>query len=235
MKVALILSGQFRDAKKCYPSIEKNILAPHNPDVFISTWTNPKTITPSAWFGDNFDDDCSLSDIMEMYKPKSIELETFDDEENQPFKEMARHLDSKLEHPLAQTINVSAMFYKRHRANLLRKNFENLNGFKYDIVISSRFDLEFLEDPVVGLSGDELSIPIGFDWCDGICDLFAIGNSSTMDEYFDLFNMLKTYRLEQNVSHTPELIMRHHIEHKGMNLRRYTLKYKLRGVNIWEK
>jgi len=235
MKIALILSGQFRDAKKCYSSVKENILDRYNPDVFISTWTNPRSITPSGWFGDNFEDDCSLTDIMGMYNPKSIELETFDNEVNQPFREMARILDGNLDQPIPQTINVSAMFYKKHRANLLRKNFEELNGFKYDVVIASRFDLEFLENPVIEVPVNDIYIPIGFDWCDGICDLFAIGSSHTMDQYFDLFNMMRNYRLDNNVSHTPELIMKHHIENKKLNLQRYPLKYKLRGVNIWEK
>jgi hypothetical protein len=233
MKVALILSGQFREAKYCYKGFKENILDIYNPDVFISTWTNSFNITPSGWFGLYQKDDCTLSEVMEMYNPKSIELETFDDDNYQPFKKMADNLDSKINH-VTKTVNVNSMWYKRHRANLLRENFEKLNNFKYDLVISSRFDLEFLEPLSFQLEENKLSIPIGFDWSNGLCDLFAMGNSDIMSEYFDLYNLMEYYRLEKEVSETPELIMKYHVEHKNIELNRFLLKYKLRGSNIWE-
>ena len=64
-------------------------------------------------------------------------------------------------------------------------NHKYVFNFKYDVVISSRFDLEILEPLSFELKGSELLIPIGFDWCQGISDLFAVGNSDTMNEYFD--------------------------------------------------
>lgn len=233
MKVALILSGQFREAKYCYKGIKENILDIYNPDVFISTWTNSSNITPSGWFGNYQNDDCTISDIIEMYKPKSIELDTFDDEEYQPFKKMADKLDSKINYKTKST-NVNAMWYKRHRANLLRKQFEDLNNFKYDVVISSRFDLEILEPLSFELKENHLLIPIGFDWCEGLSDLFALGNSDTMNDYFDLYNLMEYYRLEKNVSAAPELIMKYHVSHKNLEVIRFLLKCKLRGSNVWE-
>ena len=124
-----------------------------------------------------------------MYSPKSIELETFDNEDYQPFKKIADRLDSKISYE-TKSVNVNAMWYKRYRANLLRKQFEELNNFKYDVVISSRFDLEILETLTFELKGTELLIPIGFDWCEGLSDLFAVGNSDTMNEYFDILKKI---------------------------------------------
>jgi len=233
MKVALILSGQFREAKHCYKGFKENILDIYNPDVFISTWINSSNITPSGWFGNYQKDDCTISEIIQMYNPKSVDLESFDDENYQPFKKIADKLDSKINHK-TKTINVNAMWYKRYRANLLRNQFEKLNNFKYDVVISSRFDLEILEPLTFHLDKDQLLIPIGFDWCNGLSDLFALGNSDTMNEYFDVINKIEYYRLEKEISETPELIMKYHVQHKNIELNRFLLKFRLRGSNVWE-
>ncbi len=233
MKVALILSGQFRNAKECYQTIRSNILDVYSPDVFISSWLNPSNITPSGWFGETPNDDCTVSDIIQMYNPKSIELETFDDENYQTFRRIADKLDSKIGHE-TKTTNVIAMWYKRHRSNLLRNQFEKLNDFKYDLVISSRFDLEILEPLNFQLDSDQLLIPIGFDWCDGLSDLFAVGNSDVMNAYFDIFNQMEYYRLEKDIAESPEVILKYHVKNKNMEVNRFLLKFRLRGSNIWE-
>jgi hypothetical protein len=233
MKTALILSGQFREAKYCYKGFKENILDIYNPDVFISTWIDSSNITPAGWFGNYQKDDCTLPEIIQMYNPKSIELSTFDDENYQTFKKISEKLDSKITHE-TKTVNVNAMWYKRHRANLLKKQFEDINNFKYDLVISTRFDLEILEPLSFQLEGDNLLIPIGFDWCNGLNDLFALGNSNVMNEYFDVFNLMEYYRLEKEISDTPELIMKYHVQHKNIDVNRFLLKCKLRGSNVWE-
>lgn len=234
MKVALILSGQFRNAKECYNSIKNNILDVYSPDVFISSWLNPKDITPSGWFGHTPNDDCTINDVINMYNPISIEMETFDTNINKPFKNLSDKLDSLLpENTETKTINVVSMHYKRYKANQLKKNYENLNNFKYDIVISSRFDLEFLEKLNLE-ENNSVNIPIGFDWANGISDLFAYGKSDIMDEYFNLFNMFEFYRLNKNISYAPEYNLKYHLDFKELNVSRFLLHYRLRGVNIWE-
>lgn len=237
MKIALILSGQFRDAKKSYESIKKYILDPYSPDVFISTWANPEQIVPSGWFGETPNDDCNVHEIAEMYNPKSMVLETFDTNEEGFFHREAKKLDSNLEEGTeTKTTNVFAMWYKKHSANQLKIKWEEQNDFKYDVVILSRFDLCFLEDPVIEiLPPNKIKIPVGFDWCGGIGDLFAYGDSITMDKYFQIFEKMKEYRIENNISPTPELIHKHHIEKSQIELERWILKYKLREINIWEK
>lgn len=44
MRVALCLSGKYRNALDCYPSIKKNIIDIHKPDIFISSWKNAKDV-----------------------------------------------------------------------------------------------------------------------------------------------------------------------------------------------
>ncbi len=69
MRTALLITGQFRNAKYCFTGIKKNILDFYNPDVFISGWTNPDSISPGGYFGVVPDDDCTIPEILEMYKP----------------------------------------------------------------------------------------------------------------------------------------------------------------------
>lgn len=236
MRAALILSGQFRDAKKSYDSIKKFILDPYQPDVFISSWLNPNRIVPSAWFGNTPNDDCDVSDIIRMYSPKSLIMETFDDSDESFYSQQSRLLDSCLNPGTeTKTLNVFSMWYKKHGANQLKIKWERQNRFKYDVVILSRFDLVFLEDPMLEiLPPGKIKIPQGFDWCDGIGDLFAFGDSSTMDEYFKIFEKMSYYRLQEGVSPTPELINKHHIEQSNLDLERWILKFQIRGVNVWE-
>lgn len=234
MKVALILSGQFRNAKECYHTIKDNILDVYSPDVFISSWLNSSNIIPSGWFGSTPSDDCDISDIINMYNPISIEMETFDNDKYSPFKNLSNRLDSLLEPGTeTKTINVVSMHYKRYKANLLKSKYEELNNFKYDVVICSRFDLEFLEK--INLEkNDNINIPIGFDWANGISDLFAYGKSEIMDQYFNIFNMFDFYMLEKRVHYSPEYILKFHIDYNNLNVSRFLLYYKLRGINIWE-
>lgn len=236
MKTALILSGQFRDAKRSFDSIKRFILDPYKPDVFISSWLNPSKIVPSAWFGNTPDDDCDVSDIISMYSPKSLIMETFDDAPESFYQQQSRILDSSLSPGAGtKTLNVFSMWYKKHSANQLKIKWETQNSFKYDVVILSRFDLVFLEDPSIEiLPPGKIKIPQGFDWCDGIGDLFAFGDSLTMDEYFKIFEKMSLYRLDQKVSPTPELIHKHHLEQSKINLERWLLKFQIRDVNVWE-
>jgi hypothetical protein len=236
MKVALILSGQFRDAKKSFDSIQKFILTPYQPDVFISSWLNPETIVPSGWFGETPNDDCTVDEIIRMYKPKSITMESFDPSPRSFFGKQARFLDSNLEPGTeTKTLNVFSMWYKKHSANQLKIQWERQNDFIYDVVIMSRFDLVFLEDPGIEIvTPGKIRIPTGFDWCEGVADLFAYGDSETMDTYFKLFRKMSYYRVEESVSPTPELINKHHIDRNELDLERWEMKFQIRGVNIWE-
>lgn len=236
MKVALLLSGQFRDAKLCYPSIKEFLLNTLNPDVFISTWTDSKNIVPSSWFGATPQDDSNIDEILEMYAPISFQADCFAEFSKQFLEREARLLDSRIDQDLqTKTLNVLSMWYKKFSSNKQREEWETKNSFRYDVVIGSRFDLQFLENPnIQKINEGIIKIPHGFDWCDGVGDLFVYGDSSTMSKYYDLYEKMHYYRLAENISPTPEIIHKHHIERCGFTLERWILRYQLRGVNVWE-
>ena len=236
MRVALLLSGQFRDAKFCFPSIKEHLLDIFNTDVFISTWTNSDSIIPSSWFGETPGDDSNIDQILEMYSPISFRAEDYNNLSGGFLSRESTLLDSRLDQNFqTKTLNIFSMWYKKQSANKLREEWERKNNFRYDIVIGSRFDLIFLESPnIQKLDENIIKIPDGFDWCGGVGDLFVYGDSLTMSKYYDLFEKMHCYRLVENVSPTPEIIHKHHIEKCGFILERWPLRYQLRGVNVWE-
>lgn len=236
MKVALLLSGQFRDAKLCYSSIKEFLLNTLNPDVFISTWSGSENIVPSSWFGVTPQDDSNIDEILDMYSPVSFRVENFGKISEQFLEREASLLDSRLDQNFeTKTLNVFSMWYKKYSANKLREEWEKKNSFRYDVVIGSRFDLHFLENPnIQKIDEGRIKIPDGFDWCGGVGDLFVYGDSVTMSKYYDLYEKMHYYRLAENISPTPELLHKHHIEKCGFLLERWTLHYQLRGINVWE-
>lgn len=56
MKTALILSGQIRSGVKLYENIYRNVIKPHNCDVFFSTWI----------------DDPELDTTVDIFKPRGV-------------------------------------------------------------------------------------------------------------------------------------------------------------------
>ena len=45
---------------------------------------------------------------------------------------------------------------------------------------------------------------------------------------------MEYYRLEKEISETPELIMKYHVNNKNTEVNRFLLKCRLRGSNVWE-
>lgn len=94
------------------------------------------------------------------------------------------------------------MFYKIHDANRLKREFESLNGFKYDTVIRVRTDLEYKDlNEIVEISegyhaDDEISTTTNDSGREDdlfLNDTFAIGSSASMDVYANVFEGLKAY------------------------------------------
>lgn len=117
--VAVIISGNPRSFKRCYPSFKENIIDTLNPDIFIHTWRLEGRERPDVTV------DGSCEEYIDLYKPTAFEIEdlTYD---HQPLHTMVPH------------------FTSRYKANQLRKN----HGKKYDVVISHRADVRLIHTSV---------------------------------------------------------------------------------------
>jgi len=235
MRVALLLQGQYRNAKECFPSIKEHILDVYQPDIFISSWHNPGTIINSVNLATQGPpDDSSISDIIEMYNPASFLLEDYSRTVKDLFTRRQQEIENTIpinelnfQRPWVNLFNIEGMWYKVYTANQLKKEYEKLHEFKYDLVIKSRFDLQFLDEfKVPEYTDNDIIIPKGFGF-GGYCDLLAAGSSKAMDYYCDIYHYMQQYFTVERFSNIgPENIMKKHLEDFNVILPEYRIKFR---------
>jgi hypothetical protein len=187
MKVALCLSGEFRFFENDY--IKKgmgNFLSVLEPDLFISTWSHigksmNHQITNKTENKDN-------QDFIENYiytnfkNIKKFELESFDFWLSSLGKNKKKIIDDiTLDY---RTINSLPQLYKIEKCNLLKKEFELENNFKYDVVIRSRFDNLFVDELDLSFVGKSniYNINLGGNFYPNrVYDIMFYGDSISMD------------------------------------------------------
>jgi hypothetical protein len=218
MKVALLLSGKFRDGNDCIESIQSYIIKKYNADVFIDYSFNQN------------DTEADILDRLKiLYKPKKISYGTYPAELENIIKNShfyKKNIESNPE-------SLFKMWYSIKKANELKTQYEIENGFEYDIVIKSRFDLKILDNINFKKDFNSIFIPIGWDHRDGYNDLFAYGDSKSMDYYCNLYNYLINYLKDGHLIH-PETLLKVHLNKSKIVLVRTSIKTSLRGLNTHE-
>jgi len=235
MRIALLLSGQAREAQEVFPYIQSRIIQPLDTDVFISTW-NPsseikKSLHVESWF---LDDTMSIEGILESFAPKMFMTDQFESEGIGLIIKKAFSYERFS--PMTGEMNPASVFlmwYKIKQAFSLMEEYENLIGEKYDYVIKGRFDLKIHNDIVLDSNLNTICVPPGFDWKGGVNDVFAWGGRDAMEWYCSLFDHIEEHILTTGFFH-PESILRRHLEISEFNLDRPDLKVSLRGKNVWE-
>ncbi len=235
MKVALLLSGQIREAKESFPSIKSEIIDRFNADVFISTWGQSdeikKSLHADSWF---LKDTLTIDETLEFFTPKMFILDQYESEGIQKIAEKARSYESFAPQTGEMNpISVFLMWYKIKQSFLLMSGYENIIGEKYDYVIKGRFDLKIHNQIVLDPNLNTICVPPGFDWKGGVNDVFAWGGRDSMEWYCSMFDNLDDYILSTGFFH-PESLLRHHLLTSEYNLERPDLKVSLRGKNVWE-
>lgn len=234
MKTALLISGQIRNAKECYPSLYEHIIKPYQADVFVDTWLpNNYTLDHRGQYIPN---DMSVDEVLREYRPKLSTFEDFDTSRliqalSKVNIENRKAYDGSWAH---ETIvpNIFYMYYKVWRCFDLMKNYESLNEVKYDLVIRMRFDLQFDEFPMIkDLAPSSVYVPSGSDHRGGLNDLLAYGDNASMERYCLLFPSLFNYA-NSGMGFHPESVLRQHIEISKIKIERFDLKYKLRGEYV---
>ena len=205
MNVALCISGFARKMDQSYPYLKKYILDELDPDVF--------------YFG-YYDEKDTKENILETYKPVSHFIresdQAVDDEITQAYSEChPRAGGGELFHHVTKhnsAIPMLSQFYNMARCNELKKEKEQEENFKYDVVIRVRSDYFFFrsikED--LELSKDYVCSTDHWDWLDGYTDSFAFGNSEDMDIYSSFFNYFAEYVLDDGIQFHPETMLKHH-------------------------
>lgn len=128
MRVAVLICGKCpKDYKKYRDSIYNTLIKPYESDVFISTWTD-NTYDPS--------------ELWSLYKPKRLLIGSMNSIKDKidKFNEFTK------KNGISQVLgSMYPLFYKLYTANQLRIQYQEENNFKYDIIIRTRFDLNFSE------------------------------------------------------------------------------------------
>jgi hypothetical protein len=200
MKIAILLSGQPRQIKIGHESL-KFYTEKYDCDVFIHTWFDEQF--PSSVY----------NDMLELFKPKKILIE------NQITFDKTGAQDPRWRTTLQ---NLLSMYYSIFMANQLKSLYEEECEFKYDFVIRMRTDIK-LKRPIEIEKIEKGKIAL-YNWTEtgyndrGVSDIFAIGESSLMDVYSNVYSNIPFYLNDDktyNINDTkmrPEYVLKHHLK-----------------------
>ncbi len=168
--------------KECSNSFQKHIINKNNTDVFFHTWDY------------EFE-----KELVKNYTPKLYKTEpqkVFENTVSGPTKRVQAHYSK---------------WYSTKAVNDLRQKYEADNNFKYDFVITSRFDMIWTVDVIcANLNKDIFYIPgttkgkVPWGWPNNksgtdyeIDDLWCISNSKNMDDFSLLYNHINDYIIKE--------------------------------------
>ena len=172
MRTAICFSGEFRSLDKTFDILYKNVISKFSDfDIFIFDW----------------DDDPHLEKVdflLDTLKVKSFHTE----------------MRPTLHPELVDTAATQGMFrqlYCIQQCNLLKRQYEELHNFKYDIVVRIRPDLLLindtsLPDDIENYDFSKLWVMDHDDW-HGYCDRLYFSNSVNMDKITSGYDLLPYY------------------------------------------
>lgn len=217
MKVALLLSGQMRNADEVFPKFKTNLLDRYDIDVFISTWDSP-----------------NVYDSVKLFNPIAIDIENYEAEFADRFKYIVKDDEWKLE-TNANLVSACSMWYKTMRVESLLDYRKRWFGDVYDVVIKTRPDI-LIEEPIELIipSANTIYIPKGWDWSEGIGDLMAYGDDKVMKDYCTLFYDFKAV-IGNMDKINPERILKSYLDYyvvDELKIERPEIDLTLRDMNI---
>jgi hypothetical protein len=199
MKVAICISGQPRNYERGYSELKTWFLDKYDCDIYLHTWEDTSsTMSGGHNFSNTKEYEFTKDDynkITDLYNPVVSHLQN-----PIPFDTtgVQGHLGYKLH-------NILSGYYSTYAAYKLLKN----SGNQYDLVIRTRFDLEFtdyispeclflkdldlLDPKQINLFQYPLS-PEGYPTrTSEVDDLFAISSMEVMDIYSSCFSFMLKY------------------------------------------
>lgn len=198
MRVAVLISGYLRSFSDNLDNLKKTILDKFDVvDIYIHFTKNGDQEDKYL----NFNKD--LKEISDLLNPRCLLCE-----ENLVFSDKKE---------INNTLNT---WFKYSKLNELKKENEVAGGYKYDLVIKWRPDLNISEDFIFAKLEDSM-IHIPYDSKidkkklvninDGyICDIFAYGKSDSMDRYFDVYEHL-TKLIEKYGTYVSESLLYYYL------------------------
>ena len=206
MKVAILIYGRLTKCSERYNNIMSSLSNYDSIDFFCSSDNSDETI---------------LSEFINKYKP----IYYINDKINaDDFKFM-------YDFPNAAEVNIDNMirhFINKKRVYNIFIKYVEANNKQYDIIMYLRFDLLIydkfnFEHP----KNNNIYIPIGYDWRNGINDHIAYGNQSVMKLYSDIIFNCKIL-LSNNYSYVhPETLTLANLKYNNLTINRFKLLYEI--------
>ena len=222
-KIAMCISGYLRTFEECYPTIYKNILQDNDIDIFIHTYD--KLGNSSGWRHPiDLKDDINMNFLENIPNIKILAVQKWDNIKYQfeKFRKYQSHITN---------INViGCIFYKIYMCNQLRKEYEQNNNIKYDLIIRMRGDqiftkkinLDFPENKILINSypwgdedyihhfvGEDCGLPGHRNETEWINDRFSVGNSENIDYLCDLYNHFEELIIDEPYIELEHLLYKH--------------------------
>jgi len=243
IKVALCISGEMRTYKECFANLERYLIKELNPDIFIHTWAHR-----GGWIHKTINVDRSLDskNIKALYKPKAMVVEEFSDS----FYDKIDNQEMPLVLKILKSRNYKStlpLYYKLKKCNDLKSKYEDSNDIKYDIVIRIRPDYMLNEAIPSSVINSVLKEDLIFYEEPPyyrnikINDVFALGNSSVMDEYANAFNYLNEYwknplnKIGGTHFMLAEIILAEHVSQRNIGTKRFSLNSFIKRDGSYSK
>lgn len=192
--VALCLFGQMRSYERCYKFLEENILSELDPDIYIHTWRE----RGGSWKKDQDIDSGSKSEsiiteskLREKYDPEEVVIEEFEQENYREIDGV--RVPEKIWKFSDYRKGTLPMFYKMHAVNELKREREEEEGFKYDLVILVRPDMLIMDSiPENVIEHPNVLWHLGAGYY-RIADNFTISSSENIDYMTAIWGELEDY------------------------------------------
>jgi hypothetical protein len=219
MRVAIIMSGQPRFCRETNHFISRL----HNYtqiDWFVFLWRNNQNyidqgldIIGTPWL--DIDREWAENKIKENL-PNGHYLQGLILGDQQNFKIPPRIYKA----PETNEFTTWSMYASQYYCDLMRRQHETQNQFKYDLVIRYRPDMSFnveidLRSYAAQLYSRSIITPDSFIWgYNGYStnDMFAMGSSDIMKTYFNLIHYMFAYNADKVLWH-PETMLAYHLDY----------------------
>jgi len=204
VKVAIIMAGDLRDFTVTYPYFRDNVLFHQDCDIYMHCYNSEHTEA-----------------ALDLYLPEKYKIE---DRET-----VTVEFDDACNRNTFVEVDVAAGFYQWRS---IKEVFDLIDcNKKYDFVFKSRYDLAYLDPFCIeafGLDNSVYNIPDGGDWRGGLNDMVAISSYENMKYYSSMYNYMNGYTLNDNVPSHSEVLLRHHLEKRSVEINRIDCNVYLR-------
>jgi hypothetical protein len=235
MKIGLVLFGHLRSYKQTLTSFQQlinQLQQSGKVDVFCHSWDIEESVTASWWKEHKTDDPppatINAEEIKEKYQPVRFIIEP-----SKEFDDTAYKINSSV-----SIAGILSMLHSQRRAFELLVNYEKESGFRYDVVIKTRYDLLYEIAPVFSVQVNEciarncVYLPSSnpYELAGSSSDIFALGSRREMEKYFSFCNNFKmaadAYFNDGYCQLIPELCMSAYLNKTGVK------KEELTGLRL---